>query len=439
MRAGIYLSLLLSVALNVSAQNHTNKTIEDSVSSYFHEIEIATKENIDLWDTNIYGPIILVDPITRTAFSNYPDSPGVLRPSGDIYKGKLPNEVVIANATTTWQDIHWAMIVLPFLSKTSKADRINLLAHELFHRSQAKLNFKLVEASNNHLDQMEGRTLLRLELEELKMALQSKRKSELKEHLANALTIRKVRYKVYPGAGVSENWTELNEGLAEYSGNMMSGRSSEETVVRLKQKIDELMATGTFVRTFAYRTIPVYGFLLIKHNRHWNRDISAETNLTSYFIKEFRVQIPSDLDSFIEVYKKQKFAEDIIKEEFEKDEKKKIRIALYKEKFVDQPHLEILFEKKRMSFDSRNLTPLENFGIVYTTLTASDNWGILKIENEGGLMSPNRDKISITLPLKVNGQEIIGKGWTLTLNSGYELVKSETDGNYHLVKTSNTN
>jgi hypothetical protein len=409
-------------------------SLTDTLASYFNEVKIATQKHKSLWGINIYGPIILVNPTTRQAYSNYPDSLGTLNPAGKIYSGILPNDIVLGNATTFWHGTHWAMVMMPFLSKTNKADRINLLSHELFHRSQEKLKFKLTEPTNNHLDQKEGRVLLRLELEELKKASQVKENSDVKQHLANALSIRKYRYKIFPGADTSENWAELNEGIAEYSGVMMSGRSNKEIEIRFQQKIDELMSFGTFVRTFAYRTTPVYGYCLKKSNKNWNKEINITTNLTAFFIKQLGLSIPTDLSEFMETYTKQDFAKSIIADETEREEKTKKQIALYKDRFIVQSHFEILFEKKSISFDSRNLMPLENYGIVYPTLTASDNWGILKVEAVGGLLSPARDKIIISAPTNITEKEINGIGWSLQLNNGYTVLKDEKSGNYKLIK-----
>jgi hypothetical protein len=422
------------VVVNTSAQKLSSDADQDTLATYFQEVKIATERNIKLWDINIYGPIMLVNPSTRQAYSNYADSLDTLRPLGKIFTGILPNNIVLGNATARWHGTNWAMILLPFLSKTNKADRINLLSHELFHRSQAALNFKFIEPNNNHLDHKEGRILLRFELEELKQALIAHRKSELNEHLANALTLRKYRYEIYPAADSSENWAELNEGLAEYSGIMMSGRNKKEIAMRFQQKIDELKTFGTFVRTFAYRTTPVYGFLLRERDMYWNKNIAAETNLTDYFIKAFHLQIKNNEGTFIERYKQQIFAGIIIEEETQREEKTKRQVALYKAQFVTRPHFEIAFEKKRLSFDSRNVTPVEGYGVVYPTLTASDNWGILEVDKVGGLLSPLRDKITISVPLHFGDQEISGEGWLLKLNGGYKVFKDEESGNYTLIK-----
>ena len=198
-------------------------TFQDSLANYLNELKDATKKNQNLWNINIYGPILLVNPDTRQLYSNYTDSAGLLKKNGNIYSGNLPAEINIANTAVDWSGRRWAMIMLPL--PENKEVRINLLAHELFHKAQPSLGFKLFNTQNNHLDQRDGRIYLRLELEALKKALQATNDNELKTHLTNAFTFRKYRYSLYPGADTTENLLELNEGLAEYTGLIISGRN----------------------------------------------------------------------------------------------------------------------------------------------------------------------------------------------------------------------
>ncbi len=65
-------------------------------------------------------------------------------------------------------------------------------------------------------------------------------------------------------------------------------------------------------------------------------------------------------------------------------------------------------------------------------MTATDNWGTLVVNEVGGLMSQNKDKVTITVPTRIDGNNISGVGWTLKLNDGYVLVKDDRSGNYTL-------
>lgn len=323
------------------------------------------------------------------------------------------------------------MIMLPL--PENKQKRIGLLAHESFHRIQPLLGFELNNTENNHLDQRDGRMYLRLELEALKKAIQSVSDNELKEHLTRALSFRKYRHNLYDGSALSENLLELNEGMAEFTGVIVSNRNKRETAKFLTDGINGFFNNPTFVRSFAYHTIPVYGYLLYDKDKNWNKNITAKTDLTDYFVKAFKISISSDLENAVKKESLLYNGSSIAKEEGIREEKKKKRIAEYKSQFIEQSHFEIKFEKMNVSFDPRNIIPVEDKGTVYPVIRVTDKWGVLTVE-KGALMSPNWDKISITNPNQAEDKKISGEGWTLELVDGYMIKKDEVTGNQTLVK-----
>ena len=87
-----------------------------------------------------------------------------------------------------------------------------------------------------------------------------------------------------------------------------------------------------------------------------------------------------------------------------------------------------------ISFDPRNILPIEEKGTVYPKMRVTDVWGILEVEM-GALMSSNWNKISITNPTKISPNKVEGDGWILTLKDGYVVKKEEKTGNYIISKT----
>ena len=398
---------------------------------YFAEIEVATKGHKDLWNRNLLGPILLVDPVTRKVYSNHRDSARTMRILGHIYTGELPANVNIANTAMRWNGTSWAMIILPL--PLDKQDRVQLLAHELFHLSQPALGFKMLNADNNHLDQKDGRILLRLELNALVEAVKATNETERLTHVTNALTFRKQRYALYPDADSTENQLELNEGLAEYTGWVISHRNAEQTAQHFSNAVQSFIANPTYVRSFAYQTTPMYGYLLRAKKLNWNKDMSQQTNLTEYFTTAFNVSIPNDFKEQTQKLAALYNGDSIVAEETRREEKTKQRIADYKKKFIEQPHLKLSFEQMNVSFDPGNIIPLDDKGTVYPNIRVTDNWGILTVEN-GALMSPNWDYIVVTAPQKIEAKKAVGDGWTLELAEGYALVKDDANGKYTLVK-----
>lgn len=173
--------------------------------------------------------------------------------------------------------------------------------------------------------------------------------------------------------------------------------------------------------------------MLACKKKRWNREITINTNLTDYFIKKFDISLPNDLKEATDLRLNQYNGAVIISEEKTREEQTKKLIAEYKSKFITQPYFELVFEQMNVSFNPRNLMPIENKGTVYPNIRVTDKWGILSVDS-GALMSINWDKISITIPLKNENNNIIGDGWKLELKESYLIVKDNTTGNYKLIK-----
>ncbi len=52
------------------------KYSSDSISLCFRQVAEATLKHKALWDKDIYGPIMFVDPVTREIYTNRPDEGG---------------------------------------------------------------------------------------------------------------------------------------------------------------------------------------------------------------------------------------------------------------------------------------------------------------------------------------------------------------------------
>lgn len=403
----------------------------EQISGYFREIENATKKGFTLWNKDLYGSILLVDPKTRYIYSNEPDPDNSFKLQNNIYTGKLPDNMNIANTSIQWNGKSWAMIMLPL--PENHYDRINLLAHELFHKAQPSLGFVHSNKESNHLDQKEGRIYLRMELEALKKAVLSDSEKEQKKHLTNAFIFRKYRNSLFPESAAIENQLEMNEGIAEYTGFMISGRNQEQAKKHFISSIDTFYSNPTYIRSFAYYTIPVYGYLLSVKNKLWNQKISTNTSISDFFIKNFKISIPTDLKSASEKNAHHYNGVLIATEEQARENKIKEQIAEYQARFIEQPHLEIKFEKMNVSFDPRNILAIEGQGTVYPTIRVTDNWGILEVGN-GALMSPDWSKISVSIPTKTEEQRAEGNGWVLQLKDSYIIKEDKKTGNYGIFK-----
>ncbi|MDR6735303.1 hypothetical protein [Sphingobacterium sp. 2149] len=421
-------TLLFIIHLTAQAYAQRKQYETANINSWFEELKTASDQSFKLWNKSIYGPILLIDPATRTIYANELDGKKALKPSANLYTGILPQEVNFSNTALDWNDKRWAMIMLPL--PENRDDRINLLAHESFHRIQPDLGFSLNNANNNHLDEKDGRISLRLEFEALKQALMSTHKNDMKRHLTNALFFRKYRYMLFDEAAKNENLLEINEGIAEFTGIIVSARSDESTKQYLINGINRSQNNRTFVRSFAYQTTPTYGYLLYKKDNDWNKKIDKETDLTALFIRKFAISLLPPTEQNFKNLSKAYNAAVIFEEENKRDAENKRLVKTYKNKFVESSHFEIHFEKMNYSFDPRTIIPIENLGTYYPTTRITDAWGILDVTN-GALISPDWKKISITKPISIEKNLIKGDGWTLELNSNYT-IEIDQQNNFYL-------
>lgn len=403
----------------------------DTAAVYFEEVKEVAKQNFNLWNYDLYAPILLVNPATREVFANTPDSTGLLKADGKIFTGTLPKQVNISNTSVQWSGVHWAMIMLPL--SQNKNNRINLLTHELFHRAQKALGFFAYNPDNNHLDKKDGRIYLRLELEALQKAVLTDSPKELKLHIANALAFRSYRRSLYPGADSTENLLELNEGICEFSGVMMSGRSKQEIRSNFTNRVEYFVSSPSYIRSFTYETIPVYGYLLSSIKKNWNREINSKTNLSVYFQRAFDIKFHPDLPKYVSNTAEQYNGKLIIAEETARQENKLKQLTAYKKELIDSAHTELPLVNMNMSFDYTKMVPLESFGIVYPIIRITDDWGILDVER-AALISTNWNQVNVGYPMTIEGNKASGSGWKLELKEGYMLVKDDKQGNYTLKK-----
>ncbi len=410
---------------NSSVKNSTVKISRSQIMKYeniFKDLkEYLSKENGKLWSHQLYGPLLFVNQDNRIIIANEPDTKGILTKNGEVYTGILPNRINIANSPLDWNGKRWAMVMLP-LPKNHN-ERLNLIIHELFHVIQPKIGFaNLITKQSNHLDDLNGRIFLKLELEALKKALMSDNDTVRQKHIRDALLFRHYRYELYPGAKEAENTLEIKEGLAEYTGSILSDRTDKELKEHYIKAINNFYNDPTFVRSFAYITIPVYGYFMNLKDKNWNKGISKSTNLTDFITKFFNVTIPPDLKDTINSIKTNYGFNQISAFEINRANERKKLIAEYEIKFLKEPVLTIRFENIHIQFDPRNIMPFKNMGTVYPNMRISDNWGILTVE-KGALLGKNWHKVTVSIPTEITDTIIKGDGWKLELNKSWKLIK----------------
>lgn len=415
--------IILTIAFLFGCNNRNNK-IEipendwNQAITSFKELQEALKdEKGKTWNYSLDGPLMLVNRETRTIIANESDNSGELTKRGNLYIGKLPENINIANTAFDWNGKRWTMVALPL--PETKEERLDLLIHESYHRIQPLIGFdSLYEIQSVHLDSKNGRIYLRLELEALKKALGS---NDPEIHIKNALLFRHYRYQILPEAKQAENSLEINEGLAEYTGSILSQRTESDLKEHYISKIDWFNTMPTFVRSFPYFTIPVYGYFMQKTDKAWNLQITNVTNLTDFMLRFWNVESQKLTNEEILKLGKEYRIDTVIENETQREIKIEELKNEYKQTFLSDSIVVIGLENMKIGFNPSNIMPLDSFGTVYPNLRITDNWGILEVDSCGALMSPEWNKVIISFPELITDTLISGKGWKLKIDKSWKL------------------
>jgi hypothetical protein len=397
---------------------------------YFQEADALCKQdNGKLWVVSLSGPMLFVDRETRQVAANQIDKSGYLTKQENVFVGKLPDEMPIANTAIDWAGVKWTMVVWPLPG--DKFERAWLMAHESWHRIQSEIGLPPSMPSNNHLDLLEGRIWLQLEWRALREALIHHGAQRL-EAIKNALTFRLYRRTLFPQASSEERELEMHEGLAEYTGIRLSGIPSVNQY--LAGKLRDAEKNETFVRTFAYVSGPAYGILLDEAKVNWRDGLRPSNDLGVLLQELLSVELPLNVEQAAKKAST-KYGEDALRAlETKRENNRQKTSAAYRTRLVDGPVLVIpLDDKWEMEFSPSNLHPLDSFGTVYPNIRVVGVWGILTVSN-GALMSPDSTKITVSAPNDPNTRPIQGDGWSLEPTGEWALAHGERKGDYILKK-----
>jgi hypothetical protein len=404
-------------------------------SRWFAEFDsLCAQDGGALWGVSFCGPMLVVDPGTRQVVANRADPEHVLKAQGGVFVGDLPAGLPIANTAVEWQGIRWTMIMWWSLGAKQRS-RLRLMGHECFHRMQPQLGLESSGALAEHLDTAGGRFWMQLEWNALQQAMLAEGAAR-RTAIADALAFRAARRARFPEAADREVPLEINEGVAEYSGMRLAGYSNADVVKAVTAKrADE---TG-FVRSFAYVSGPLYGFLLDGASDDWRKHLTPKTDLAAALAVAMRIAstaIPNtaaaegDAEERAAAYggAALRAAED------GRETERQAQLATWRAALVDGPVLVVdLKLVKSGSFDPGKVFPFGDKQTVYTTRDLEAEWGLLTVR-EGAILE---DSNTMQGRVAVSGSDTDrskGIGWTLQVAAGWRIAPAERAGDFRLVK-----
>jgi len=405
------------VALVASVPTRAGAISTEHARSYFRQAkELSAQDGGHLWGMPLYGPMMFVDRQTRAVVANEPDGHNVLKPSGSVFVGTLPKDVLVANTAVDWAGKKWTMVMWPLPSDEHARGR--LLAHEMFHRIQDKIGLPAGNPANVHLDSAKGRLWLRLEWRALARALESDGTARHKA-IEDALSFRAYRRSIFPDARSQERALENNEGLAEYTGVMLAGWTSAERNHHVIEALHSAEDGDSFVRSFAYASGPAWGILLDELAPDWRASYKTNDDLGDRLAAAVGIHSDMAKPERPSQRMKQYDGESVERQEAERAARIQKRQKLARARFIDGPTLRIPLRQMQIEFDPRALQPLGDVGTVYPTLKVTDEWGVLTV-SDGALVGADWTWVAVPVPADWSGSlSDAGKGWTLDAKSSW--------------------
>ena len=349
----------------------------DQARRWFDEVRLASEEDGGrLWRVPLYGPMLFVDSQSRAVVANRADPGHALTPAKDgLFTGTLPPTVAVANTAVEWSGLKWTMVQWDSMSDRT-VPRLRLLLHESFHRIQDEIGLPMAPADNPHLDSLEGRYWLLLEMRALASALRGERRDAA---IADAAAFRARRRALFPAAAAGERALENNEGLAEYTGFALRGTSDEESRLAVARwRLDDAADNGTLVRSFAYATGPAWGLLLDELRPDWRASFHSDSDLAAVAVAAAKLTLPADLEARAASYD----GKMLRASEERRAREQAQRVARYRARLVEGPLLLIPTAIASFGFDPNAVVPLGEQGTVHPRLKVTGDWG--EIESQAG-------------------------------------------------------
>ena len=430
--------LLLGCAPGLCAQS---APIDQArAAKYFEEARsLSAADDGRLWGVALYGPMMFVDPATSEVVANQADAEGKLTQNGGVWTGKLPAETAAANTSLQWGGVRWTMILWP--APIYPRDRAALMMHECFHRVQAQLGLPARDSVNSHLDTRDGRIWLQLEWRALEQAIDNSGDAKKRNRaLADALLFRARRRQMIAGSEEKEDALEMNEGLAEYTGERLANPTAAEMRDAAMGALRTAWKRKSYARSFAYVSGPAYGALLdftaqAGGAQSWRKTLTPDSDFAALVQRAYGIDPPQPSDEAVEARLALYNGAELIAQETERDARQKAALAAARARFLDGPALRLpVAGNFGYSFDPNNVVSLDDDVTLYTPVKISDEWGVLECKNGAVLV---REKglfvrAQVPAPMDPAARPLKLDGCTLDLHAGWTVAPGERAGDFVL-------
>lgn len=404
--------------------------------------EVLASDNGKLWGESIWCDDLLVLDADNTVYSLSPFPESKTDDSVLYYQTFPPNTFSFSNSAQDYKGKKYAVVLTNYLSDNSAT-----IIHELFHILQFKKR-QFNGFAINYLDNYDAREWLRLEYQALKSCLKAIDEKQSTEkvllYLKDAMIYRKIRQTKYQEYLAPETEIETLEGLANYTGYVLSTYPNKFEIAI--SEINNRERSKTYIRPFAYATGLAYGLIFDHLKMDWKSGVNFVYNyLDIYEKKQLKNQLNLENIDLNAVNVRNNFTE-IHQQELIRKEKIEKQIAILKKEFIENPTLSVSLKDSNytQTSDMDSTIVLEGIGTVYKNISCRDssggkNFGGFKTltdsaENVGVLQSLDGLKFTFTTPFKIEGNKIIGKNYEIELAGNWTVKQKNAKGDFEIVE-----
>jgi hypothetical protein len=393
---------------------------QQRAEAYFKEAAtICQRDGGRLWGVSLCGPMVFADARTRTLATNQP------RPTGE-----LPQTLGFANAPVEWGGSRWAAYIWDFTTSLPDRVRAMFMLHELFHRIQPDLGLSTAgrpaRSGIVHLDTLEGRVWLRLEWRALARALAQSGKNR-KRAVSDAAAFRLMRRSQFANAAQNERVEEIGEGLAQYTGTVVTAASHSEAIASALEQLAAAEQHETFLQQ-AYTTGMAYAILLDTASSDWRKRVRSDSDLGQMLMAALHVTPVANAVDASERYG----GTELRAAEQARAERRRAVVRELQNRFVDGPVL-LVPSGGGASFNAVGATPIPGAGTVYfAAYRTKGQWGTLEATN--GVLISDDGRRRLPGPVRIEGANITGDGWTVTVAPGWTVRPGPRSGDYQIIR-----
>ncbi|AQG81060.1 hypothetical protein AWR27_18085 [Spirosoma montaniterrae] len=283
-----------------------------------------------------------------------------------------------------------------------------------------------LSGQNAHLDTFEGRIWLRLEWRALSRAL-AQSGEDRKRTLGDAAAFRLKRRSLFGNAAENERVEEIREGLAQYTGIVVVADSRADAIASTIEHLAAAEGHETFLQQ-SYAAGTAYGVLLDDASADWRRNVRSNSDLGQMLMAALNVAPAADAVEASARYG----GPEIRSAEQTRAEQRRTRERELRSRFVDGPVL-LIPSGGGTTFNAVGATPIPGVGTVFVLpCRVKGEWGTLEATN--GILVNDDGKRRLAGPIRIEGINIRGEGWTVMVASGWTVRPGPRSGDYQIMR-----